>query len=307
MSEARTQLLERLAALELGIADDTIAQRPPVEKDHNRVAALFRQGMAVVAFVALEDFIKMRTTESLERISRCGISFLDLPEKMRKATTHEAFGSIAFQLKIRSPEDRESYAQESAGAIFSTASENYSLYQHSFGFDSSNISSEAISKFLSAICISSAWNKMTELASQLDLGLDLKSRFESSARLRHRAAHVPNASVTVGELETLRKNCIAISICFDALLETALNAFERREHGILSGDRALSPGDVMFCKVKHLGGKWKVFPKGANRALRAFTSRRDAEEFVIRKVWGVPCCAIFYGEDRFASDWKIIR
>ncbi|MBQ2262882.1 MAG: hypothetical protein II336_16135 [Loktanella sp.] len=305
MSEARNQLLKRLAALELGIINESVAQRPPAETNHNQVAALFRQGMAVVAFVALEDFIKKRASEALERISSCGIPFFDLPDKLKRATTYEAYKSVAFQLRIRPPEERETYAQESAGAIFSTASENYNLYEHSFGFDASNINSDVINKFLSAVCVVSAWNNMTTLAGQLDLGLNLQSRFESSALLRHRAAHVPNANVTVGELETLRKNCIAISICFDALLETAMSAFERRDHNALS--QSLTSDDVMFCKIKFLDGKWKVLPKGANRALRAFTSRSDAEHFVLQKAWGSPCCAIFFGEDRFASDWKIIR
>lgn len=306
MSDARRQILNRLSALELGIANEVIAQQPPADIQHNQVAAFFRQGMAVVAFVALEDFVKKRASETLEKISHCGIPFFDLPEKLKKATTYEAFNSIAFQLRIRAPDEREIYAQESAGAVFSTSNENYNLYQHSFGFDASNIGSETISKFLPAICVTSAWQNMTALAGQLDLGMDLKSRFESSARLRHKAAHVPNANITVGELETLRKNCIAISICFDAFLETALSAFERRDHDILSGRRALSDADVMYCKIKHIAGKWKVYPKGANRALRSFDNKPDAEQFVLQKAWGARCCAIFYGEDRFASDWKII-
>jgi len=306
MSDARRQLLKRLSALELGIANQVIAQQPPAETEHNQVAALFRQGMAVVAFVALEDFVKRRASEALERISQCGIPFSDLPDKLKKATTYEAFSSIAFQLRIRASEEKEVYAQESAGAIFSTSNENYNLYQHSFGFDASNIGSASINKFLSAICVTSVWQNMTAMAGQLDLGLDLKSRFESSARLRHKAAHVPNANITVGELETLRKNCIAISICFDALLEAALSVFEQRDHRILSGGQALSSADVMYCKIKHVDAKWKVYPKGANRALRAFNRKPDAEQFVLQKAWGTRCCAIFYGEDRFASDWRII-
>lgn len=307
MSEARRQFLTRLTALRLGIEHDGVAQQPPAAMEHNQVAALFRQGMAVVAFVALEDFIKRRAAEALIGISNYGIPFLNLPDKLRKATTYEAFGSIAFQLKIRPAEDKESYAQTSAGAIFSTASENYNLYEHAFGYDSSNISSDAINKFLSSVCISSVWKSMTALAGHLDLGLDLKSRFESSARLRHKAAHVSNANITIDDLETLRKNCISISICFDALLETAMNAFERRDSPVLSGDRLLSDNDVVFCKIKKIDGKWKVFPKGANRASRAFANRADAEQYILQKTWSNPCCAIFYGEDRFASDWKIVR
>ncbi|WCQ98567.1 HEPN domain-containing protein [Paracoccus aestuarii] len=307
MSEARSQLIRRLAALELGLSSETIAQKSPAEVEHNQVAALFRQGMAVVAFVALEDFVKRRASEALDKIGHCGIPFVELPDKLKKATTYEAFGSIAFQLKIRSPEEKEVYAQESAGAIFSTASESYNLYRHAFGFDASNIGSESVNRFLSAVGVSSAWQNMTALAGQLDLGLDLKGRFESSARLRHKAAHVPSANITVGELETLRKNCIAISICFDALLETALCAFERRDHDILSGRRPLTSADVMFCKVKWIDDRWKVYPKGAVRALRAFPDKPSAEQFVLQKAWGSRCCAIFYGEDRFASAWKIIR
>lgn len=307
MSEARSQLFNRLKALELGIDNPSIAQRPTTETDHNQVASLFRQGMAVVAFVALEDFIKKRTSEAMSQISQCGIAFSDLPEKLRKASTHGAINSVAFQLKIRPPEERESYTQEATGSIFSTVNENYNLYEHSFGFDASNISADTISAFLTAICVPSAWQHLTSLAAELELGLDLRSRFTSSAALRHKAAHVPNANIAVGELETLRKNCIAISICFDALTETALNAFQRRDPQVLYRGQSIESSDVLYCKIKFLDGKWKVTPKGHARTYRSFASKADAESFVLQKAWGKPCCAIFYDENRFASDWKVIR
>jgi hypothetical protein len=307
MSEARSQLLQRLRALELGIDNASVAQHPTTEADHNQVASLFRQGMAVVAFVALEDFIKRRTSEAMSQISQCGITFSDLPEKLRKATTYGAINSVAFQLKIRPPEEREAYAQESTGSIFSTLSENYNLYEHSFGFDASNINADTISHFLTSICVPSTWQNLTSLAAELELGLDLRSRFMSSADLRHKAAHIPNANIAVGELETLRKNCIAISICFDAITETAIHAFKRRDQQVLHHGQSITNSDVLYCKIKFLDGKWKVTPKGHGRTLRSFSNKFEAENFVLQKAWDKPCCAIFYDESRFASDWKVIR
>jgi hypothetical protein len=306
VSEARNQFLQRLKALELGIDNPSVAQHATTETDHNQVASLFRQGMAVVAFVALEDFIKKRTSEAMSQISQCGIAFPDLPEKLRKASTHGAINSVAFQLKIRPLEERESYAQEATGSIFSTLSENYNLYEHSFGFDASNITADTISAFLTAICVPSTWQQLTSLAAELELGLDLRSRFMSSAALRHKAAHIPNANIAVGELETLRKNCIAISICFDFLTEAALHAFRRRDDQVLYRGQAITSSDVLYCKIKFLDGKWKVTPKGHSRTLRSFTNKADAENFVLQKVWSKPCCAIFYDENRFASDWRVI-
>lgn len=305
MSEARRVFLRRMDSLRIGLGSEAASQLAPREIDHNSVASLFRQGMAVVGFVALEDFIKKRATEALETISQCGIPFHRLPEKLRRATTHEALNSISFQIKIRDGSARELYAQEAAEAIFSTKNENYLLYKHAFGYDSSNINSESVSKILSSFSISSGWNKMTTLSANLDLGLDLLTRFNSCAQLRHRAAHVPEANIAVGDLESLWKDCMAIAISFDAFVERSVSSFQRRDYQVLDGTTAVEASDIHYTKIKYFEGHWKLFRKGSVRAIKKCASLSEMNDYISGKRWDVPSLHVFYDETRFASSWRV--
>jgi len=68
VSKARTTFLEHIIAYKGATEADLIVSRAPVEVLHNAQAQLLRNGLAVVGYAILEDFIRTRTAEILSRI-----------------------------------------------------------------------------------------------------------------------------------------------------------------------------------------------------------------------------------------------
>jgi len=97
---AKDELISRLEYLEA-------AKDLPVMIDvgigasrHNGVANLLRKGLGIVAFNILEDFIKKRTAEALNRLSSSRIPYLNLTPQMQDAAIMDALNSLAFRAKL---------------------------------------------------------------------------------------------------------------------------------------------------------------------------------------------------------------
>ena len=80
MSLARRLILERLHAFRLATQTEALVSLAPTEVDHNARAQVLRNGLAVVGFAILEDFIKSRAGEVVQRIGHGAAAFTDLPE-----------------------------------------------------------------------------------------------------------------------------------------------------------------------------------------------------------------------------------
>jgi hypothetical protein len=97
MSRARRSFFERLVAYESAVGQDLIVTKTPSETDHNARARLFRNGLAVVAFALVEDFIKSRTGEVIQRVGYGVSAFDDLPYPIRSAATAGVTKALSYQ------------------------------------------------------------------------------------------------------------------------------------------------------------------------------------------------------------------
>ena len=105
MSVARATFLERLAAFKDAINVELLVSQAPSEVKHNQRARLMRNGLSVVGFAIVEDFVKARTAEVLTRIGNSPATFEQLPEKLRKASVLGVVKALRFQADLRSGDD----------------------------------------------------------------------------------------------------------------------------------------------------------------------------------------------------------
>lgn len=75
MSNARSLFNSRIASLVNSLGIDAVQTRPLTEQAHNDVARMLRNGLAVVGFAALEDFIKSRVSEVLSEVGPTNVPF----------------------------------------------------------------------------------------------------------------------------------------------------------------------------------------------------------------------------------------
>ncbi len=269
MPSAKSLFLERMHALETSASIEAVTNKTLTDKAHNDVARMLRNGLAVVGFAALEDFVKSRTSEVLGEIGSTGIPFRDLPEGLRIATTYEAITALSYQLSLRPKADRITYFQDHAQKLASTASTAYDLTPLAFGYSQANLQEDAVKEILKSFLINDPWGQMTQLASRLGLAaLPLNETFKGAALRRHRAAHIAHADTPQTDLAQYVKEALAIAIGFDTLLTRSLGHIRAHDRNYLTGRTSISSASIKIRSIRRTGTVWKEFIEGRSAAVK---------------------------------------
>src|SRR5689334_12150200 len=141
MSSARNTFLQRVATFKKTLDSDFLRDDGVSPSLHNEKARLLRNGVAIIGFTILEDFVKDRTGEVLESIGSSTRPFSSFPPELQEAVTAKALKSIserASNLK-RSNEDWLSFIHNETRHIASTADFPFSISKYSLGWDKSNL------------------------------------------------------------------------------------------------------------------------------------------------------------------------
>lgn len=272
MACARDLFLERIKALKMSSSIDAVQNKSLTEHAHNNVAKMLRNGLAVVGFAALEDFVKSRVSEVLKEIGPTGVKFEDLPDKIRIATTYGALSALSYQLTLQADSDRISYIQEQASKLASTASSAYDLTPYAFVYSQPNLKVDSIKDILKSFGINDPWGQMTQISSRLGLAaLPLAETFKGAAIRRHKAAHVAHADTPQTDLAQFVKEALAIAISFDSLISHALGRIRDHDKDYLNGAAGVSSGSFNIRSVRYVGAVWKEFVEGRHKAVKVET------------------------------------
>lgn len=305
MPAAKVLFLERIHSLQRSAQIDAVTNRALIETSHNSVAKMLRNGLAVVGFAALEDFLKTRTAEVLSEVGRTAVQFVDLPEKLQAAATVNAVEAFAYQLSLRPKTDRISYIQEHAHKVASTATTAYELTPHAFGYSQANVQTDTVSDILKSFKINDPWGQMGQISSRLGLtALPLEETFKNAARRRHRAAHVAHADTPQGDLIQFVREAFAIAIGFDSLLSKALDKMRRHDRSYLSSAGVISARDISIRKISFDNGIYKEFIEGRSSAVK-----RSDDLNVLRPISQMRAISgknlfIIFGETGIVEDWE---
>lgn len=275
---AQEIFIDRLSVLNSTLSTESLSERPPTEIEHNQMALILRNGLAVVGFAALEDFIKSRTSEILSLIgTSTSIPFDKLPPKLQSATTFDSINAISFQLSLLDSDSAKlSYVLDSAIKIASTQNTNYNLIEHAYGYSQSNVNHETIKTILGNFQIDNPWVQMTKLASRLNLvALPLEETFKNASRRRHKAAHVAHASTPLNDLRQFVKEAFAVAVSFDCLISNALYKIKVSDSDYLNqtNPRKIKESDINFRFIKFDNKLWKEYP--TEKAVRAYRKNAD--------------------------------
>ena len=269
MPSAKEIFISRIKSLAISIEIDAVINKSLTEVKHNETARILRNGLTVVGFNALEDFIKLRTSEVLSDIGKIGIPFNSLPEKLQFAVTCDAVSALSFQLRFREKSDKISYIQEQALKISSTANTAYDLFPQAFGYDSSNLYEDTIKEILSCFLIKNPWGEMTIIGSNIGLvAMPLQETYKSAMQRRHKAAHHANTDIPQSDIKQFINDALAISITFDSLLSKAFSLISKHNMSYLKGKSFLDHNLVKKRIIKFSDNTWKEFPPGKTKDYR---------------------------------------
>ena len=270
MASAKQDFIKRLRTLDVSIRDtEALISRAHTDVTHNEIARMLRNGLAVVGFAALEDFVKKRSSEVMNEIGGSGVPFSELPDKLKEAATYEVVSALSHQLTVRDKSERIDYIQEQAAKISSTATQQYEITEHAFGYSQSNINAETVKKILISLHVVDPWRQISAISSRLGLtALPLIDSYKNAATRRHRAAHVANADTPQGDIAQFVKEAFGIAIGFDVMLSRSLRSIRNYDRDYLSGTKKLEENDVTFRYVKYVNRQWKEYSGESQRAFR---------------------------------------
>lgn len=186
-------------------------------------ARILRNGLGILCFNILEDFVRKRTVEVLTEIASSGIEFSKLPKGLQEASTIEAMKSILFQVQLEKKDGTNNWKstlQDEAFKVYSTKNNTtFSISKYSLAHQSSNVSSKDITDICSRLNISGGWVTLTDMGKCFSSILDMCQAFNNAAERRHAAAHDASFDYEYGYLETfIKKELIPIAASIDILL-----------------------------------------------------------------------------------------
>ncbi len=99
MGTAREDFLGHLVAINEAADLSALRDATPPDPAQSEVARVLRNGLAVAAFAALEDFLKRRNRELLAFASTGVSTYDELTPELRRAVVHRALSSLAAQAR----------------------------------------------------------------------------------------------------------------------------------------------------------------------------------------------------------------
>ncbi|MFE2069600.1 hypothetical protein ACFXDH_45790 [Streptomyces sp. NPDC059467] len=275
---SRQNLCDRLASIADAADQPLLVDGPLTDTAHNGRARLLRNGLMVVAFTSLEDFIRARTGEVLDCVSRSIVKFEDFPDSLRIAATFGAMKAVQDRARMaqRSGTDPFTMLQDAAHEVASTKGGALQLSRFSLGYSGSNVSSHEISEILSCLNVKNAWNQITEISQRAGFGgIPLKAEYDSAAQLRHSAAHSPTANTQPADLQGFCEKALAIAIGFDLLASRAARLLRDGDAQILKEKIELSKG-ISLRFLDEVKGGYAEKVEGAPKAVKKHADRDSA-------------------------------
>ena len=259
----------------------------PMNDAHNSKAKILRNGLAIMSYIYLEDFIKTRFGEVLSGIDYHNVPFSDLPTRIQSTASMSALDGVKFRANVlkKKGEDWLSFIQNQTCKISSSQGAEYNLSEYSFGWDKPNISEEDISKALKIFCVQGGWRAIQGITSKgLITLISPQEVFKNAANRRHEAAHNPNADSPLQDIIEFAKNAKIIAFAFDSLITKSLKEINAGNQNILNETKKIEVDDVKLRFILKGGNYWKEYvdptgrpPKNSpilDDAIRAAKRRR---------------------------------
>lgn len=252
ISTARQNYIQRIAALKYAMEDEIVQDQPPTNVRHNERARFLRNGLAIISFNILEDFIKNRIAEILQQVSTSSVAFSRLPARLQEATLLDPLTGIDKVAKLmkRSGLDWKTFVQDQSRILMSSTISPYSLTGYGMGYQGSNLGEKEVAEFMGNFQVKGGWDSIERVTAAIGCTVvTAKQVFVNAANRRHTAAHDPNSHIPYTDIENFLTHGKAIAFAFDMLISKAAHNLRKSYAPYLAGVQIL-PADLQFRFVR---------------------------------------------------------
>lgn len=286
MAGAREELLDNIGGVRKAASAQPLQRIAPLaaNKADNKMAELLRRGLYVVAFNAMEDYLKKRVSEHFANLPV--ISALDfdrLPPGLRKAAVIDAIKNGIREAGY----DRANQMQiirTVAGAVASTDNrQQYTIHEYSVLRSGSNVSEEDIGAALRILHIDNPWGQMQSLLDLVgNVGAPIRGRFATCGVKRNAAAH-GGQPIEHSDLIEIADLAIPLCFAFDVIFSAGMTRIADNVPTADNDNKIQVIGGISVRYVGQRGSRWCRLNQN-KQPFRYFPTRNDAVQHSLRNL-----------------------
>lgn len=307
MSIARGEFLINLTGIGEAIALEPLAYGTTGMSPTPGIFVL-RRGILVAGLIALESFIRNRTSEVLHTLQKWPKSFEDLPEKLREAARFKALSHLqqyAALLK-RQGEDYESEIESEIAKMGSGQGTVQQFTKFVSGDHTGNLSDGSIKDILSALQIQNCWVSFQKFAGNIGIGIpSVHELVKNIVRKRHRSAHSAGYYPTASDINELRSDLLCIAICFDVAISCSMEQSISSPDNWARGECNWRAGVNLYI-AKPSGQSFRVVKFGRQKAMFAGLKLDDARKRIPRPSAGEVAALVVHDFAGRPIEWDIL-
>jgi hypothetical protein len=267
VSVARTDFLGSLLGIGEAIALESLAQGSTGTMTSPGILVL-RRGILVAGLIALEAFVRDRTSEVLQELERWPRSYEDLPEKLRTAARLNALSYLQQYAKMlkKQGDDYEGLLQSEFAKMSSGDDSVIKFTKFVAGDYTGNLSDTGLKDILSSLQVHNCWTSFRVFASDIGNGVpSVQEIVKGTVRKRHRSAHSPGYAPTATEIAELYSDLLCVALCFDVAVTSSIRQSLAFSEAWGQGSTDWKSGVILYIAQPHKRG-FRVLKHGHTRA-----------------------------------------
>lgn len=280
-SLTRQQFIDRINAIDQAIEQQiNLSTQMPISNIAITPSSVICNGLMVVAYATFEDFISARSTELISTINPQQVSLADLPKRLRREMSVGAFTNFASKLRYLSKTTEEDMLVDrvitESHVLGTQTSPAYMFSAYTFSPTGTNLNVTDISNFLRTVCVTDAWNAISDLSQRMGFGVPgLQEAIKRDGELRNKAAHDPSFSMTLPDLRNTLQRLRAVAAAFETVFNSALAHVENEvcaekcKNGYLASR-------TKILRIEERRGGFGIYTEGSDRAKKRCSSVGEA-------------------------------
>ncbi len=307
MSVARDEFMRSLSGIGAAIELESVAQGSMVATISPSIFVL-RRGILIAGLIALEAFVRDRTSEALRTLERWPRSYEELPEKLRIASRLSALAHLQQYAKMLKRQG-DDYEGELRTELKKMASGNDSVLQFTkfvAGDYTGNISDNGLKDLLSSLQVHDCWNSFRQFAADSGIGVpSVQEIVKSTVRKRHRSAHSAGYTPTATEISELHSDLLCIAMCFDVSVTSSMEQALAASGKWAQGETQWKAGVALYLAQPHRTG-FRLLKHGRRRALHVVTDIVAARSRIPRPDNGMIAVLVQHDSSGRPISWDVL-
>ena len=274
--ETRIQFFHICDVLEKTISNEIFFEGYKQNTIENERSRIMRNGITVMAFSTMENFLNTRVNEEIKLLKNSNFSFDDFEEDLQKFILVDSVLGLSNKINLSDNNEKLNCAEEGIREISGYREHSPTFSGLGFSPKGSNVNFQDIETLFKRIGVSKISDKLKFISTDIGFTqIGIKDQFFSFKRARNKCAHDSLFNIPYNDLEQYLIFLRIFCIIFDILLSYCISLYLfEKSHASLK-DR-MDNFSINYRFIEHANGRWKERKAWAKKATKIYESEKEA-------------------------------